>query len=201
VLHTLHPWFLGVQEGYRRDYRSLLDHRWGVRQRKGTKATAGVAVIWDRQRVQQIGPKWERGKQPHKIGHGWQGFAEAEDTRMRGVVWEDLELLEPHPRLPERFRVASWHRFPERDRDEWPEFDNRARHWLHESPLPVLVLQDSNEHGGPEPLVTRQYGWHADGQSIDGVLAHRVFHVGNVVQLDERTSDHGAAVIPLGAAA
>ena len=204
LVHHLHPLIMGVQEGYRREYRHELGGRWGVKQRLGNKAEAGVAIIFDRHRLHQIGRHRPTDHQPHKIGHGWDELATASDTRARGVIWTDLEVDKPIPGIPDRFRLASWHRFPVRDKAEWGRFDRPAVHWLRESPLPVIVFQDSNEHGGPTGIAEKiagKYGWHAAGQSIDGALVHEKFHAGPVFGLAPRTSDHGASVIMLGTAA
>lgn len=202
IVEDLTPLLVGVQEGFRRRYRHDLGRRWGVFQRHDSDATAGVAVIWDRHRCKSIGPR--RDQHPERIGHGWQALDHTKGLRTRGVCWDDLQLIHPLPGIPNRFRVASWHRDPERFEEHWPDFDHPALRWLRKSPLPTIVFQDSNQQGGPDFILDhlgKAYAWHADGEKIDGAIVHRAFHAGPVVSRPRQTSDHDAAVIPLGVTA
>jgi hypothetical protein len=204
VVGEVRPLAMGVQEGWRRVYAKTIRHadpkhprRWRVKQRRESKATAGVAVIWDRRRLTTVG----HARNPRRRGSGWQAIGKGADTRVRGVVWRDLEFKPGVERggLPRRFRLASVHRPPMRNRSSWGAFDARLGLWLKRSPLPVLLLMDSNEHGGPQPLMTGAgtlLSWHAVDNSIDGAVTS--LPVRDVRELPKRTSDHAAVVITLG---
>lgn len=205
VVRDVRPLVMGVQEGWRVDYHKAIHAadpahpaRWKVRQVMETKATAGVAVIWDHRRLQRIGT--HRGD-PSKKGWGLQVIGRAPDTRDRPVLWQDVMFRPGVDRgaLPKRFRLASVHRYPVRDKKDWDEFDAVLGLWLKRSPLPVLLFTDSNQHGGPEPLMSKVASairWHADGDSIDGCVTS--LPVRGVKALPKRTSDHAPVVVTLG---
>lgn len=197
VVGQVRPLIMGVQEGWRVEYKTVVPSRWRVHQRLEDDSTAGVAVISDTRRLQHIG----RSHDPADIGHGWQAIGKGSDTRMRGVAWDDQEFRAGVNRgdLPERFRPASVHRPPMRNRSDWDDFDAVLGLWLRRSPLPVALFMDSNEHDGPHPLlddVHSGYGWHAVPKSIDGCLTDLT--VKGVKQLPKETSDHHPIVVTFG---
>jgi hypothetical protein len=117
------------------------------------------------------------------------------------VVWQDVRFRPDvqRGRMPRVFRLASVHYPPQRDRESWASFDARLERWVKQSPLPVLLFMDSNQHGGPDGLVggiASKYGWHAVSDSIDGAVTS--LPVKAVKQLPKRTSDHHPVVITLG---
>ncbi len=204
IVAQTRPLVMGVQEGWRQDYAKAIrtadpkqPRRWHVRQEMENAATAGVAVIWDHRRLKDIGIS----KYVAKKGHGLQEIGRGADTRMRYVIWQDVMFRDNVDRgaLPKRFRLASVHRPPVRDRASWHDFDAVLGLWLKRSPLPVLLFMDGNEHGGPEPLMSSlssAYSWHAKGESIDGAVTS--LPVKGVVEVATPTSDHDAAVLMLG---
>lgn len=179
---TLEPLLWAAQESKQTNYRALLGERWGVRQRQSNEATQGVAVGWDRRRARAIGDAVDN---PHDLGHGWLPMAEGGSTLIRGVVWQDLYI--PGARWVKRLREASVHRHPLRDKAQWPEFDHNLTAWIKASPIPVKVDMDSNEEGGPHPLI-KATGLHWHGHRIDGSLTNLRFV--RTRDLPYRHSDH-----------
>lgn len=197
LVHDVRPLLMGVQEGWRVRYRSVVPRRWGVYQIRTNKATAGVAVLWDKRKLQPVG----RRRSPLRMGRGLHVIGKGADTRERPVVWVDLRFRDGVQRghLPRVFRLASVHYPPQRDRESWPAFDAHLETWVKSSPLPVVLFMDSNQHGGPEGLlggISGKYAWHAVTDSIDGTVTS--LPVKAVKQLPKRTSDHHPVVVTLG---
>lgn len=178
LCRTRRPLLVDAQESKRTDYRTRLDDRWGVRQRMTDDSTAGVAVIWDRHHADAIGAARDR---PLQIGFGYVPLVvprRGEDMLTRGIVWQDLEVIE----TGFHFRSGSTHRPPRRHSHLWPAFDDQYEEWLDASPLPVLVGMDGNEPGGPN-VSARWRGIGIDGFSGDLTVA-------SVLELPRRNSDH-----------
>jgi hypothetical protein len=195
VVKTVEPLVMGVQEGFRVDYHKTVPKRWRVRQVEDNDSTAGVAVIWDTKYLKRLG----RGGNPFRKGRGWKAMGQGADTRVRGVVWRDLEFRKHADRagLPAQFRLASIHRDPKRDKADWPAEDAAVALWLRHSPLPVVLFMDSNEDGGPTGILTNiasKYVWH--GVGIDGAVS--ALPINNAVALPKRSSDHHPIVLTFG---
>lgn len=199
------PIWVGVQEGVQTRYRQLLSRllgrlrrlRWGVRQRTTTEATQGVAVIWDRYWCRAI--RRHRDK-PHRLGYGWQPLADSPQTRIRGVIWQDLAVRIQLLGRRLRVRIASTHRFPPRERDQWLAFDHALANWLLASPLPVVLFMDANERGGASALLQLlekaapgRFRWVGDG--IDGAITD-LPTAAAATALARRASDHRPVSIP-----
>ena len=198
LVNDLRPLVAGVQEGWRVRYRSKVRRRWGVLQIRETKATAGVAVLWDRRKLERVG---KRRHNPARQGRGIHVIGKGADTRDRPVVWQDVRFRPgvERGRMPRVFRVASVHYPPQRDRESWAAFDAHLETWVRQSPLPVILFMDSNQHTGPEGLlhgIAAKYAWHAVPDSIDGAVTS--LPVKAVKQLPKRTSDHHPVVVTLG---
>lgn len=197
LLTTRRPLWVGVQEGLRSTFRQMLGVRYGVRQRLTDDATRGVAVIWDRLWCRKHG---QHRDQPLRRGHGWQALADSPDTRMRGVVWQDLAV---RPRLVgprRRVRVASAHRFPQRESEHWPEFDRALATWILACPIQMVLFMDCNEDGGPTALMALleeaapgRFRW--VGEGIDGCITD-LPTAADAEDLARRTSDHQPVSIP-----
>lgn len=197
TVEAVRPLAAGVQEGWRVKYRSVVPKRWGVKQRLESKASAGVAVLWDRRRLARLGSS----SNPSKRGRGLQVIGKGEDTRDRPVVWRDLKFKPGVNRgaLPPAFRLASVHYPPMRDKKAWAKFDATLALWLKRSPLPVLLLTDSNHHGGPSDLLDSlhsRFEWHGVGEGIDGAITD--LPVKGTRELPKGSSDHHAVVVALG---
>lgn len=179
LLRTREPLALGTQESKRTDYREQLDDRWGVRQRMTDDSTAGVAVVWDRQRAKVAGPNRNR---VGLLGHGYRELVvphHGEDMLARGIVWQDLELRDGGG----LFRIASTHRPPQRHRHLWSPFDDALEAWLERSLVPVVLCTDANQPGGPNVS-----DWRWRGIGIDGFTTD--LRIPSVLELDRRNSDH-----------
>lgn len=195
LLENRRPAFGGAQETKRenvdRKVRLELGQHYGIRQDRHTDAAAGVAVFWDRLLCRPLGEAIDR---PAVYGRGWLELTRGESGLLaRGVVWQDLVI-----RLGwvsrARVRVAAAHRPPHRFRHLWPVFDRKLADWCQESPLPVAVFMDANEHGGPTELA-RLSGLTWRGVGIDGVLTNLKVP-GQPVALPRMHSDHRAVAIP-----
>lgn len=193
LLATRRPLWVGVQEGIRSRFRQLLGARYGVRQRCTTDAARGVAVIWDRLWCRKI-----RGRGHH----GWKALADSPDTRMRGVVWQDLVARARLVGRRHRVRVASAHRFPQREREHWPAFDEALAAWILATPqhLRLVLFMDCNEDGGPAALMQLledaapgRFRW--VGRGIDGCITDLPTAAG-AQPLARRSSDHQPVSIP-----
>ena len=191
LLKIRRPLWVGVQEGLRTRFWQLLRARYGVRQRCTKEATRGVAVIWDRLWCRKI-----RGRRHH----GWKPLADSPETRMRGVVWQDLKVRARLIGHRLRVRVASTHRFPPRESEHWPEFDRPLAAWCLASPLPLVLFMDCNEDGGPTGLLTLleqhapgRFRWVGDG--IDGCITD-LDTAAPARALARATSDHQLVSIP-----
>ncbi len=185
VLRARQPLALGIQEGKATDYRARLGSRWGVRQRLASKATAGVAVVWDQRRCRPVGVAKDNHR---RTGYGWLALVSprpGDDLLTRGVVWQDVRVLGTGRVI----RLASTHRPPWRHRHHWPDFDQALDSWLALSPVPVVLMLDNNSTRRPN-LNTR-WRWH--GAGIDGVLTD--LPVRSVLQLYQRRSDHAPVSI------
>lgn len=193
------PAFIGVQEGKRHVYESLLrrffglEPRYQVRQDLTGEGPSGVAVLWDTLRCRAIGTALN---DPDELGGGWLELTPAgHGLTARGVVWQDLRVRIGWLRR-RTVRVCSAHRPPQRNRDQWPLFDARLAAFCKDSPHAVVVFMDCNEAGGPDALVEltglRWYGQHFDGALTD-------LHVpGGVAEaLDRADSDHKPVSIPV----
>jgi len=196
LLATRRPLWVGVQEGLRTRFRQLLGVRYGVRQRCTNAATRGVAVIWDRRWCRKVGRHVD---QPHRRGHGWQAIADSPDTRMRGVVWQDLVVRAKLIGRRLRVRVASAHRFPQRERAHWPKFDRALAVWILACPINLVLFMDCNEEGGPSGLMALleeaapgRFRW--VGEGIDGCITD--LPTATAEDLARRTSDHQPVSIP-----
>lgn len=199
LLHDYRPLAVAVVEGKREDYRKRLGHRYGVRQRLTNEATAGTAIIWDRARAGAIGAVTD---DPSVIGSGWLPMVEpgrGDGFLTRGVAWQDLDVTVMRRRRGRRvaesalIRVAAFHRTPRRERDEWPVSDPKLADWFNASPIPVALGMDSNEPGGPDPLVRRTVGGRWHGVHIDGFLTD--LPVRKIAQHAERNAEgHGPIV-------
>lgn len=197
LLIARRPLWVGIQEGLRSRFRQLLGVRYGVRQRLTNEATRGVAVIWDRLWCRKHGRHVD---QPRRRGHGWKALADSPDTRMRGVVWQDLVVRAKLIGRRVRVRVASTHRFPPRERDRWPEFDEPLAAWILACPISLVLFMDCNEDGGPSDLLELleeaapgRFRWIGDG--IDGCVTDLdAAAAGQAIA--RRTSDHEPVSIP-----
>lgn len=179
---TRRPLALAVQEGKRTDYRDLLGPRWGVRQRQQDDSTRGVAVVWDRDQAERAGHAQHT---PRQIGGGYRPLVaprRGDDMLTRGVVWQDLELLDGGI-----LRVASTHRPPQRHNHLWRTFDAQLEDWLAASPVPVVLGLDNNQVGGPD-LDDEHWAWR--GVGIDGFTSD--LPIRSVYELAKRNSDHRA---------
>ena len=198
LVRDTRPLVGGIQEGFRVKYRDVIPHRWGVFQVRQNKATAGVAVLWDRRKLEKVG---KRRRSAERLGRGIHVMGKGKDTRERSVVWQDLRFKSgvERGRMPRVFRLASVHYPPQRDRESWAAFDAKLEVWVRRSPIPVILFMDSNQHGGPVGLldgISGKYGWHAVTDSIDGAVTS--LPVKGVKQLPKRTSDHHPVVVTLG---
>lgn len=203
VVADYRPLVMGVQEAWRVHYKDVVDPRFHVTQLLENDSTAGVAVIHDRRRLLKLGatPRILANGDPSVLGAGWQAIGKGKDTRVRGVVWRDVAFRPPvdHGALPGRFRLASVHRPPMRNRKSWDSFDAVLALWMKRSPLPVVLFMDCNEHGGPEPLgssLPSPYAWHGVDRGIDGAITS--LPVRGTKALPERTSDHAPVLVQLG---
>lgn len=181
LLRTRKPLVLGAQESKRTDYRAQLDDRWGVRQLMTDESTAGVAVVWDRQRAKATGGTRNH---PRLLGSGYKPLVvptHGEDMLTRGIVWQDLELVHDGG----IFCMASTHRPPQRHAHLWPEFDDALEAWLEARPVPVVLATDNNQAGGPN---VDDDHWRWRGIGIDGLVSD--LRVLSVFELDYRNSDH-----------
>lgn len=175
------PVGIGGQEAKGIDYRTRLGQGYGVRQRMATHATQGVMVAWSRELAHAIGSATD---QPHDLGGGWLPIIEprrGDDMLTRGVVWQDIQIRGTGIRI----RLASYHRPPARHRHLWRQADDRLEVWLDASPIPVVLLTDANERGGPD-LDDDRWGWRGIG--IDGAVTN--LKVPSVYELAPRRSDH-----------
>lgn len=176
------PLGIGGQETKGINYRTRLDQNtWGVRQRMATQATQGVMVAWNRELCHAVGSATD---DPYTLGGGWIPIVEprrGDDMLTRGVVWQDIQIRGTGIRI----RLASYHRPPARHRDLWREADDRLEAWLDSSPIPVLLLTDANEPGGPN-VDDHRWGWRGIG--IDGAVSN--LRVPSVYELAPRKSDH-----------
>lgn len=201
LLKYRRPAFLGAQETKRTKVDQRVTHalgsRYGVRQDRRNEGAAGVAVAWDRVVARALG----HSDDPEELGGGWLELLPAGDGLLaRGVVWQDLRV-----RLGwvgnTRIRLASSHRPPRRNANQWPSYDDGLARWADDSPLPVLLLMDSNEPGGPAVL-SRLTGMRWRGVGIDGALHDphlepRSAALRHAVSLPRRHSDHHAVSIPI----
>jgi len=197
LVNDFRPLVMGVQEGWRVKYSTRIPKRFKVKQKMASKATAGVAVIWDSRRLARAG----KSKDPSKQGRGLEVIGKGKDTRDRPVVWRDLRFRPGVHRgaMPRVFRLASVHYPPQRDREAWDLFDAKLERWIKQSPVPVLLFMDSNQHAGPTGLVhpiAPRYAWHAVEESIDGAVTS--LPVRGVKQIPKRTSDHHPVIVTLG---
>lgn len=202
LLKARRPAFLGAQETKRTKVDERIGHalgsRYGVRQDRRDEGAAGVAIAWDRVIARPLGRAVD---DPEELGGGWLELLPAGDGLLaRGVVWQDLRV-----RLGwvgnTRIRLASTHRPPRRNANQWPAYDTAFARWADDSPLPVLVLMDSNEPGGPAVLSLRT-GMRWRGVGIDGALhdphlTPRALALHHAVSLPRRQSDHHAVSIPI----
>lgn len=177
------PLGIAAQESKRTDYRDLLGDSLGVRQRLTDDSTAGVAVIWDRRLTRAVGGAKNR---PSVLGDGYLPLVvprRGEDMLTRGVVWQDLEVLNSGF----RFRLFSTHRPPQRHRRLWPRFDDNLEAFIEASPIPVLGGTDNNAPVGPN--IPRDIArW--NGIGIDGFITSPDLRVLSTYELDHRNSDH-----------
>lgn len=199
LLATRQPLWVGVQEGLRSTFRELLGVRWGVRQRRTSPATMGVAVIWDRLRFRPLRGHIDR---PHRRGRGWKAIADSPDTRVRGVVWQDGAVRRKVAGARLLVRLASTHRFPPREKEHWPKFDRPLVAWILACPddLHLVLFMDCNEDDGPSALLDLleehapgRYRW--VGSGIDGCITDLDAAAASEV-LARRTSDHQPVSIP-----
>lgn len=199
LLATRQPMWVGVQEGLRSNFRELLGLRWGVRQRLTSEATQGVAVIWDRLRFRAFRGHIDK---PHRRGHGWKAIADSLETRMRGVIWQDGVVRRKVAGVRLLVRLASTHRFPRRERERWPVFDEHLVAWILACPddLHLVLFMDCNEDGGPSHLLELleaaapgRYRW--IGRGIDGCITD-LDDAAIAEVLARRTSDHKPVSIP-----
>ena len=196
LLATRRPAFGGAQEVKRTnvtsDVRALLGWRYGVLQDRRHEGAAGVAVFWDRLVCRATGKTVD---DPERIGCGWVELTPAGDGLLsRGVVWQDV-VIRVGWVAKARIRVASTHRPPGRDDHLWPAFDTALAEFVHDSPLPLVIVLDCNEAGGPVELV-RLSGLSWRGAGIDGVLTDLPVPEAPKA-LERRRSDHHAVSIPI----
>ena len=181
LARTRHPLAIGGQETKGIDYREKLDHTWGVRQRMSNEATQGVMVAWSRELAYAVGSEVNM---PTRLGHGWLPLVEpgpGNDVLTRGVIWQDVQIRG----YGHKVRIASTHRPPFRDRDLWKAYDAALEAWLDASPIPVLLLTDANEAGGPD-FDDEQWGWRGIG--IDGAVSN--LRLVSAYELSFLRSDH-----------
>lgn len=183
------PLLIGGQEAKSINYRERgLSETYGLRHRQHDEATQGVLVAWNRQLAHTIGQALD---DPAALGRGWIPIIEPRagmDMLVRGVVWQDIHLRGTSTRI----RGASYHRPPLRHRELWREADDRLEAWLDASPIPVVLLTDANEVGGPDVDDER---WTWRGVGIDGALTN--VPVPSVYDLARRRSDHRPVSIAL----
>ena len=164
------------------DYRERgLDESGGIRHRQHDDATQGVLVAWNRELAHAVGHTKDN---PHQLGHGWLPIIEPRphmDMLIRGVVWQDIQIRGTGIRV----RLASYHRPPRRHQALWREADDRLEAWLDASPIPVVLLTDANEAGGPD-VDDHRWGWRGIG--IDGTVTN--LRVASAYELAQRRSDH-----------
>lgn len=200
LLKARRPAFLGAQETKRTQVNPRVRHalgwQYGVRQDRRDEGAAGVAVAWDRVIARPLGRAVD---DPEELGGGWLELLPAGDGLLaRGVVWQDL-IVRRGWTATTRIRLASTHRPPRRNANQWPAYDTALARWADDSPLPVLLLMDSNEPGGPAVL-SRLTGMTWRGVGIDGALHDP--HLTPVTSalrhasaLPRRQSDHRAVSI------
>lgn len=181
------PAWVGVQEGKREEYAAQLPDDYLVTQRMTTEATRGVAVIVDLHQLHTVGNATD---DPTKLGEGYQQFTPAGGGILaRGVAWRDVEKGRRGSRR--LVRLASAHRHPKRQREQWDEFDEALAAWVEQSPIPVWLTIDANTHepqGLAHQITARVRGHHLDHHFITGGLTFR----SKPFALPWRSSNHRA---------
>lgn len=163
LLRTHRPAIVGTQESKFTDYRKeLRDERYHIAQDTSTPARQGVAVIID---TEQVGPV--PAPTLHRV------LIEAKGLLPRGVTWT-------HTQLDGRsVVVASAHRPPQRNSDDWPAFDRALTGWIRDQSIPVILCMDSNVPGNKRrkkrelKALARRYNMRARGAGLDAVFINR----------------------------
>ncbi len=166
----------------------LWDLGYGVQQRMDSDATAGVMVAWEHDQAFAIGDHKDVAT---RLGNGWLPLVhprENDDMLTRGVVWQDIEIRGTGIRL----RIASTHRPPARHRHLWRNYDLALEAFLDACPIPVILLADANELGGPD-VDDDQWRWRGIG--IDGAVTN--MKVPSVYELAVLRSDHRAVSLSI----
>lgn len=175
------PLFIGIQEGKIERYRDMLDPKlWLVRQGTGSDARKGNAVIIRRDLATKVG---SRADDPSKRGWGIKILTKRDrgDQMLdRYITWADVRLKSNGKVI----RLAACHRPPQRERDNWAEFDRNLSAWAKASPVPVIVAMDANQ---PNPKFT---GLVWTGLGIDGFAHSKSITLNNRSRLPKDSSDH-----------
>lgn len=181
LIRVRRPLGAGVQEGKGKSYDALLGPRYGVQQDLTSPATAGVAVVWDKQQADALGAEGGPGRR----GHGWSPIIEprrGDSMLTRGVVWQDLRVIA----TGYEFRLASYHRPPGYLDHLWPDADMTFLAWLRVAPLPVHCLTDNNSRRLSPLIHGTRFRWRHAG--IDGSIGD--VRVRSTYALTYGQSDH-----------
>lgn len=178
-----------VQEAKTVDVRNAVDTgEYNVAQRGFGKndARAGSAMYWRQDRFAV------KGKGQQLLAH-----ADGNDDMLdRYVTWRDLKVKGQDVTV----RMASAHRPPGDERDEWPEFDRNLAKFAAQAKkdgVPVVIGMDANfPREGRAAAIRRLENltglvWHAPKGSIDGFLTSPSVRFNTVPHREnDKFSDH-----------
>lgn len=160
-LRHVHGGVVMVQEAKNVDVRGVVDQQtYDTFQNRKTDARAGSALYFKQDRFSVR-------------GHGQKLLASPDgndDMLKRYVSWNDLKVKGKDITI----RMASAHRPPGDEKDEWPEFDRNLAEFAAKARrdgVPVVIGMDANQEN-PQALAKKcGLVWHAPKGSIDGFLA------------------------------
>jgi hypothetical protein len=186
-LPNIHGGVVMVQEAKNVDVHQVVDQReYDVFQNREDAAHAGSAMYWRQERFRVL-DNGQRLLAKRDAG---------DDMLDRHLTWTDLKVRGKDVKV----RMASAHRPPGDEKDEWPEFDRNlaafAKQARHDH-VPVVIGMDANFPSKDRAAAIRRLEritglqWHGPKGSIDGFLASKnVRFVEAPHKEKERLSDH-----------
>lgn len=150
---------IGIQEAKHLDVRRALGPEFACHQNTVIEAKQGVALAWRRGKVKQATDQPNARPVKHR---GYLKGVGRLGVKMlpRYINWRDLDFN------GKVVRVISTHRPPQRFASLWRIFDRVLALFVKQSPYPVIIMVDSNQH--THAAFSHQSGLVWRGLGIDG---------------------------------
>ena len=167
-LPRVHGGVVMVQEAKNVNVRKEVNRaEYNVFQNRDDKAHAGSAMYWRQERFKVL----DKGQKllAKRDGPG-------DDMLDRHITWTDMKVKGKDVKV----RMASAHRPPGDEKDEWPEFDRNLAAFARKARrdnIPVVIGMDANFPRENRAAAIRRLEkltgleWHGPKGSIDGFLA------------------------------